>query len=104
MSFPVFWSELQARLKVEAPIKNWTLAKGFLGDIFRIAAVTADGVKVDSPRAKNLQHIQKGDFEVMYNNWDAYCSGKLRRQELRDLTRFSKYTISIIKYLEDASG
>lgn len=101
MNFPGFWSDLQARLEVGVTIKNWTSAKGYLGDQFKIMAVTVNGVEIDSPKAKNLQYIQKGDFEVMYSNWDAYCSGKLQRQELRDLTRFSKYTMSIIKHLED---
>ena len=100
MNFLKFWGGLQANLKPGATIKNWTAAKGYLGDEFKILAVSANGVEVDSPKAENLQYVSKSDFEVTYNKWDAYCSGKLQRQELKDTTRFSKYTISIIKHIE----
>ena len=100
MSFQRFWIDLQASLKPGDTIENWTAAKGYLGDEFEITAVSANGVEVDAPKAQNLQYVPKRDFEVTFDNWDAYCSGKLQRQELRDMTRFSKYTISIAKHLE----
>ena len=99
MSFQRFWSELQTKLKPRVTVKNWTAAKGYLGDQFTIVVVSTNCVEIDSPNAENRQYVPKGDFEVMYNNWDAYCSKKLQRQELIVMTRFSKYTMSIIKHL-----
>ena len=104
MSFSKFWSMLQDNLMSGERIKNWTVAKGYLGDEFRVLSVYDAGVDVDTPHADNIQHVAKKEFEVMYNNWDAYYSGKLQRQELRDLTRFSKYTMSILKHLKHSQS
>lgn len=101
MSFCGFWRDLQASLNVGAVVRNWTSNKGYLGDEFKIISVAEDWVEVYSPNAKNTLRVKKGDFEVVYQNWNAYCSGRLQRQELRDLTRFSKYAMSIIKHLEN---
>lgn len=100
MSFSIFWNDLQAKLAVGTIIKNWTTKKGYLGDQFKIVKITSNGVKIQSPEAETIQYVKKGDFEVTFNHWEPYCSRKFKRQELRDLTRFSKYTISIIKHLK----
>jgi hypothetical protein len=100
MNFYDFWIDMQARLDAGMTVKNWTSRKGYLGDEFKIFSVSEDFVEVDSPNAQSVLRVRKSDFEVMYENWDAYCAGRLQRQELRNLTRFSKYTMSIIKYLE----
>lgn len=100
MSFNDFWNDIQSRLDVGVAVRNWTLRKGYLGDEFRIISVADDYVEVDSPNAKSTLRVRKSDFEVMHENWDGYCAGRIQRHELRNLTRFSKYTMSIIKYLE----
>lgn len=102
MSFSEFWSDLQTRLKPGDSIRNWTVKKGFLGDEFRIRAVSETFVKVDAPNAENFQHVPKKDFEVMYDNWEAYNSEQLTRGGLVQMTRFSKYTMSIIKHFKES--
>ncbi len=101
MKFDEFWKKLQSQLYSGLTIRNWTAAKGYLGDEFIVASISSDVIIVESPNAINLQNISKGDFEIMFNNWEEYCSGRLQRQHLRDQTRFSKYTMSIIKQLEN---
>lgn len=59
-----------------------------------------DRIMVDAPNAQKIQHIAKSEFEIMYNNGERYCSGELQRQQFRKLTRYSKYTMSIIKHLK----
>jgi len=97
MSFSKFWNDLQANLGVGTNIKNWTAIKGFMVDEFKIANISPKGIKIESPN----QYVTKSDFEVTYNNWEKYCLRKFTRRELSDLTRCSKYTISIIKHLKN---
>jgi hypothetical protein len=100
MTFFNFWQDLQVKLKGGENIRNWTAAKGYIGDEFKIVGISDDCVEVKSPNAKTIQYAKKYDFEVMFNNWKPYCSRKLQRQELVEQTRVSKYTMSIIKHLE----
>lgn len=90
MNFAEFWKNLQANLKDGSNIKNWTAAKGYLGDEFKIIDVSSNCVEIESPNAKTIQPVRKSDFEVMFNNWDAYCSKELRRGNLTKLTRVFK--------------
>ena len=103
MSFSEFWVSLQANLKVGENIRNWTAANGYLGDHFKVVAVLPNCVEIESPNAVTIQCARKPDFEVMYNNWESYCSQQLQRNVLVKLTRVSKYTMSIIKHLEAGS-
>lgn len=100
MDFDSFWQTLPLKLKPDAKIKNWTAAKGYLGNEFTVLSVSDTMVEVDPPKANDRQRVSRQDFEVTFDNWDTYCSGQLPRQELVQLTRNSKYTISIIKHLE----
>lgn len=100
MSFEIFWKTLQEQLTVNTVIKNWTVVKGYLGDDFKIIAISSNTVKIDSPNAKTVQNVSKEDFKVMFDNWEDYCSKRLRRKELTELTRVSKYSMSIIKHFE----
>jgi hypothetical protein len=99
MSFLKSWSELQSNLRPGTLIKNWTVAKGYLGDEFKIVSVSSTQVDVDSPAAETIQRVSKKDFEIMFNHWDQYCSGELKRRDLVRMTRVSKYTMSIFKHL-----
>jgi len=100
MNFVEFWDKLQKQLSGGQTIKNWTKVKGYLGDEFKVLTVEPSAVVIDTPNAANLQYVPKSDFEIMFNHWGKYCSGALPRYQLRIKTRFSKYTMSIIKHLE----
>ena len=41
-----------------------------------------------------------GQFELVDNLWRNYKSEKTKRNEIREKTRFSKYIISILNWLE----
>ena len=104
MSFPNTWAALQTSLKPGTPIQNWTEAKGHVGEDFTIAKVAPEFVEIDAPSASNMQRVSRMDFEAVYNEWPKYVSGQTRRPEIRDKTRFSKYVISILHWLELQSG
>lgn len=99
MSFAKIWSELQINLKPGTIIRNWTSAKGYLGDEFKVITVASTHIEVDSPNAETFQRVSKNDFEFMFNNWNQYCAGNLKRQDLVKKTRVSKYTMSMLKHL-----
>jgi hypothetical protein len=104
MPFANTWDVVQTGLAPGTAIPNWTAANGLLGDDFTVRDVTAGHVQVDTPGAKNDQIIPRADFEMVYDVWGPYCGGQVPRHEIRDMTRFSKYVISILHWLEGQHG
>jgi hypothetical protein len=100
MAFSNAWTALQNSLSVGTSIANWTADKGLLGDHFTVVAMDSSFIEVDTPNANNLQRVPLCDFELVYKNWVGYTAGKIPRYVLRDGTRFSKYVISILHWLE----
>jgi hypothetical protein len=104
MAFSNAWTALQNSLAAETSIANWTADKGLLGDHFTVVAMDSSFIEVDTPNAKNLQRVPRWDSEFVYKNWVGYTAGKIPRHVLRDGTRFSKYAISILHWLESQLG
>ncbi|MBW1999840.1 MAG: hypothetical protein JRJ29_17995 [Deltaproteobacteria bacterium] len=104
MPFINTWNALQTQLTPGTVIRNWTAQNGFLGDEFTIVSVSQNYIEVDTPRAQNIQRIPQRDFQIVYNLWDDYRLGNIRRHEIRDQTRFSKYIISILHWLQNNCG
>ena len=84
------------------PIKNWTAFKGYLGDEMTVVGVREFYFEVKSPNARNVQFVPKDDFKKVWEVWADYKSQKVRRYEIRNITRFSKYIISILHWYENA--
>ncbi len=101
MAFEDIWRSIQARLNEGVIIPNWTRDKGYVGEPFKIVRIKEDVVEVEPPGAKNIQKIPRQDFQKVYEIWDDYCRGKIRRSEIGGLTRFSKYIISILHWIEN---
>jgi hypothetical protein len=95
---------LQRVLKPGVSIRNWTSANGYLGDEFLIERVISTAIIIRSPGAKNLQHVPQGAFLKILDVWPSYKLGGVPRNELRDHVRFSKYVISILRWLETEVG
>jgi hypothetical protein len=104
MAFSDTWNALQACLSPGVSIPNWTVHRGLLGDSFTIATVTPAAVVVETPGAKLPQTVRQVDFQTVYDQWDAYCLGAMPRSDFTPLTRYSKYAISILHWLEERSG
>jgi hypothetical protein len=90
-------------LQAGEQIKNWTVFKGYLGDTFRVAAIKSEYVAIETPNAQYIQNVPLRDFETVNRLWDEYMSGRLPRHKIRDLTRFSKYIISILRHVKAKS-
>lgn len=101
--FDVVWEQIQREIAPSDTIRNWTRDKGYLSDDFTIEAVEARFVKVNSPGAATIQHVAREEFAKVYEHWNGYNAGTVRRHELRDITRFSKYVISILHHVLNAA-
>jgi hypothetical protein len=99
-SFDEIWNYLQSNLKPGAQIRNWTAFGGYLGDEMTVTRVSDEHVKVDAPSARNVQVVPKEDFKEVWEVWSGYKTLKVKRYELRDMTRYSKYIISILHWFE----
>ena len=100
MPFTNAWNALQTHLTPGTTIPNWTARKGLLGDSFVVFAVGPNHIEVDTPGAQNRQRVPVADFQTVYAMWNSYCLGQTPRAAVRDATRFSKYVISVLHWLE----
>jgi hypothetical protein len=99
-SFDYVWRFLRSNLRSGTKVKNWTVHKGYLGDIMTILEIGESYVEVDSPRAQNIQNVPKKDFEAVWKIWSDYKVQKVKRSDLTPITRFSKYIISILHWYD----
>jgi hypothetical protein len=99
-TFDSVWTRLQSSLKPGTSIKNWTVLRGYLGDTMKIVCVRSGYIEVDAPHASTTQHISKVEFEKVWEIWPDYKGGKFYRNQMRDVTWFSKYIISILQWAE----
>jgi hypothetical protein len=99
VEFSEVWTAVRGKLQPGERVRNWTAAKGFLGDDFTVVRIDSSHIEIDAPNAETIQRVSKKDFEVMFDHWSVYCSGQMKRQDLIKLTRVSKYTMSILRHL-----
>ncbi len=99
--FESIWNNLRRRLKPGSVVKNWTAFSGYLGDEMTIVKVDGNSILFEAPKAKHLQNVPKEDFEIVWRVWNDYKAQKVKRYELRDMTRFSKYIISLLHWYEE---
>ena len=59
---------------------------------------------MDTRGAMNLQRVRREDFAAVLAHWEDYCAGECPRHRLRDMTRFSKYVISILHHVLGGDG
>ena len=98
--FEHVWQTVRNDLRPGSIIPNWTALHGYIGEPFTIRAVSPSYLEIDAPGAKHLQRVSRQDFERVFAVWPKYHAGEILRVELRDLSRFSKYVISILKWIE----
>jgi hypothetical protein len=99
-TFDSVWNQLQSSLKPGTVIKNWTVLRGYLGDTMIITSVRSGYIEVDAPNANTTQHISKDNFERVWGIWPEYKGGKFPRNQMKAVTWFSKYIISILHWAE----
>jgi hypothetical protein len=99
-AFDTIWQTISTSLKPGMFIRNWTQLKGYLGDEMKVVEVSRGKVVIEAPNAKNLISVPREDFQRVWQVWLAYKGGRMQRQEIREMTFFSKYIISILHWIE----
>jgi len=99
--FEEIWQAIQLRLKIGDTIPNWTALNGYLGDTMQIVDMDDDVVVFHAPNAKKNPRVYRAEFEKIWQIWKAYQSGRVRRQEITEISYFSKYIISVLHWLEN---
>ena len=95
--FEGFWNYLKEELKEWKTINYWSVAGQYRKNSFE--AIAKDNYVLVYLENGSLQRIPKEDFRTVYEVWEQYLAREVKRYEIRDMTRFSSYIISIIHYL-----
>lgn len=99
--FHKFWEHIIKELSTKQKIHNWTVFSGYIGEDFTaVYKREKEYVEIDAPSARSPIKIRKHSFQNVYQYWSQYLNGKVRRGKLRDITRHSKYIISIMHQFE----
>ena len=104
ISYDLIWARLMELLEPGTKIANWTAFSGHLGDYMSITDVSLKAIRVYSPGAKHIVSVPKSEIRTVWLVWDDYKAQRLRRSELAEMTRFSKYAISILHWFEEQEG
>jgi hypothetical protein len=100
-TFDSYWHTILTSLAPGTSIWNWTALKGNLGDEMMVVEVSPESVVIKTPKAKDLQNIPKKDFQKVWELWSSYKLGQVQRQQIREITFYSKYIISILHWVEE---
>lgn len=98
--FNVVWKKLQATLKAGIEIRNWNTYNGYLGDNLTIVTVDPNSISIDPPRVWDTQVIPKEGFEQVWKVWQDYRELRLKRSDMRKISKQSQYIISIFRWYE----
>lgn len=101
--FDTVWKELLTYLKPGAEIRIWNIYNGYLGENLTVTEVDPDYISIDPPRVWDRQDIPKVDFERVWFIWQDYRALRLERGEFRDLTKYFKYIVSVLRWYESES-
>jgi hypothetical protein len=93
-TFEVFWGAVNAALSEATHVRNWTVDRRYTGKDFNAISV-GKSIHCDPPGV----NVSKEDFWKIWQVWEEYLAGEIKRQELRDLPHYNtKYVISILHY------
>ena len=94
--FGVFWKDLIMELRTKQRVANWTREKGNFGEDFDALYLGGNYIRCVLPSAKFFQsNVPRGDFEMIYDQWADYASGRINKYFLFK-NSFSRYIISIL--------
>ena len=91
--FEEMWELLCRGLSSPQQVRNWTAWSGYLGEDF--TAVCRGAEIVCTLPSGSVISVPRGDFERVYEMWSGYLAGRVRRVDIREVTRSSKYIISM---------
>jgi len=95
MPFDQVWDLLNRELASPTPVVNWTAFSGELERGNFTAQMAGDEVICALSSGSEIR-IPREDFATVHAMWPQYVSGEVPRHAIRDVTRNSKYVISIL--------
>ena len=101
--FEEIWNLLCHELALPKAIRNWTVYSGYIGRGDFTAQANGDHV-VCILSSRSEIRVPKEDFEKVHEMWSGYLSRKTPRHIIRDVTRHSKYIISIFHQFLEPTG
>lgn len=94
MPFEQVWELLYGELASSKEVFNWTRDKGYFGENFA-AQWEGSYILCTLPSSREIR-VPQDDFEKVYKMWLGYVRERIPRKNIRDVTFYSKYIISIL--------
>jgi hypothetical protein len=99
---PIFeevWDDIQHRLKKGTDISNWS-HDGRARGITHVDEVYYYEVWVSGHRTTKSRLVRRDDFKRLYELWDRYKEGQVKRGEITDKSHNSSYIFAILHWQE----
>ncbi|MDE2583353.1 MAG: hypothetical protein KGL52_17080 [Rhodospirillales bacterium] len=94
--FESVWRRLGTVAAPGSIVRHWSVAKGYTGGWFRMAAVDRTSCTVFGGAMQGPRRISKADFARIFEVWDGYLAGDVPRRRMTPLSQNSTYVLSIL--------
>jgi hypothetical protein len=98
-TFEEVWDDIQRRLPIGIEIPNWS-DDGRTRGTTRIDEKYYYEIWVSGKSTTKSREVKRDDFKKLYEIWDRYKHGQIRRDEISDLSRNSTYIFTILHWRE----
>jgi hypothetical protein len=95
------WIKITGQLCPGLIVRNWGLARGYIGGSFEILDIEQTAITVAGGSMQMPRRISKGDFQKVNAVWDAYVQGNYPRSRLIGLSQNTTYILSILRRVRD---
>ena len=102
MPFEQVWNRLCHELALPRVVRNWTVDSDYIGRGDFTAQMSGNHIVCVLTSHSEIQ-VPKKDFETVYEMWSGYLSREIPRYRIRDVTRHSKYIISVFHQFLESS-
>jgi hypothetical protein len=103
-NFETVWADITRTLHRGDIVQNWSTAKGHTGGTFKIDDVDRTSVTVSGGNMRAPRRISRGEFEKLYEIFDAYLAGNYPRSKMLVLSQNITYILSILHLVTNAQG
>jgi len=99
--FNLVWNYIQSNLKQGMKVKNWTVDKDYFGLDITIITKSYKFIEFDSSTAKTIQKVAKDEFEKIWKVWPDYKTQKIKRGEMVEFNRHTRYIIDLFHWYDE---
>lgn len=95
-----FFNLVEEIITIGTRINNWSIDNLFKIPYYTYLGINNNKLMLEHPLTKKIIQIPESSFLLMLNNWDKYCRKEIPRNQLRDIDRYTTYTICVIHFLK----